>query len=162
MEYIPLNPTMTFMAKNPRVEITAKALKVLKIEAALNEQSSRKALEALILRGASSQTMAIVEEMEEKQFHTEKLQIPQKPLIEASNKKPFMELKPNKPKVDKMEQKHQLAKNETAVNRIKELWTGSDMPIVAIAKEVGGSRSTVGSIIQRLIKKGELADRPEK
>ena len=43
------------------MEITDKALKVLKIEAALSGLPQKEALEALILRGASSRTLALVE-----------------------------------------------------------------------------------------------------
>ena len=49
------------MANSPRVEITDKALKVLKIEAAICGLGQKETLEALILRGASAQSMAIVE-----------------------------------------------------------------------------------------------------
>jgi hypothetical protein len=50
------------MAKIPRVEITDKALKVLKIETALCGMNQKTALEALILRGASPQALALVED----------------------------------------------------------------------------------------------------
>jgi hypothetical protein len=49
------------MEKYPRVEITDKALKVLKIEAAIQGLGQKEALEALILRGASAQSRAVVE-----------------------------------------------------------------------------------------------------
>jgi hypothetical protein len=52
------------MAKIPRVEITDKALKVLKIETALSGLNQKTALEALILRGASPKTLALVENKE--------------------------------------------------------------------------------------------------
>jgi hypothetical protein len=61
MVFIPIIPFVSFMAKIPRVEITDKALKVLKVEAALSGLPQKEALEALILRGASSRTLALVE-----------------------------------------------------------------------------------------------------
>lgn len=92
MEEIPEYPFMVshpyipIMAKIPRVEITDKALKVLKVETALSGLSQKIALEALILRGASSRTLAIVEEkplMESNPQMEEKTKIPDKPHMEC-------------------------------------------------------------------------------
>lgn len=52
---------MDIMANLPRVEITDKALKVLKIETAISGLNQKEALEALILRGASARTLELVE-----------------------------------------------------------------------------------------------------
>jgi hypothetical protein len=49
------------MVNSARVEITAKALKVLKIETAICGIGQKETLEALILRGASAQSLAVVE-----------------------------------------------------------------------------------------------------
>ena len=82
---------MEFMAKIPRVEISETALKVLKIEAALSGLPQKAALEALILRGASSRTLALVDgkpaldkvdELEEMEAMKEKPAIPTKPAMD--------------------------------------------------------------------------------
>lgn len=59
--YIPLLPLLALMANSPRVEITEKALRVLKIEAAIQGLGQKETLEALILRGASAELMPFVE-----------------------------------------------------------------------------------------------------
>ncbi len=73
---------MDIMAKIPRVEVSEKALKVLKIETALQGVNQKQALEALILRGASPHALALVEE---------------KPLMAVTENKPVI------PEMDKME-----------------------------------------------------------
>ena len=52
---------MEVMANLPRVEITEKALKILKIETALMGIGQKGALEALVIRGASPQSLALVD-----------------------------------------------------------------------------------------------------
>lgn len=61
MAKYPVMPDLEGMAKIPRIEISDRALKVLKIEAALSGLPQKEALEAIILRGASSRTLALVE-----------------------------------------------------------------------------------------------------
>lgn len=76
------------MAKIPRVEITDKALKVLKVEAALSGLPQKETLEALILRGASSRTLSLVEgtaSMEEIEVK------PQPTLMEVEEMEPLPE-----------------------------------------------------------------------
>ncbi len=84
---------MPFMAKIPRVEITDKALKVLKIETAVSGLNQREALEALVMRGASLRALALVEE---KDKH------PQKTLMEVEELEKTPEI-PEKPQLDKLE-----------------------------------------------------------
>ena len=62
MVFIPLLPLVEDMANIPRVEITEKALKILKIETALSGLGQKGTLEALVIRGASTQSLALVEE----------------------------------------------------------------------------------------------------
>ena len=50
------------MSNLTRVEISDKALAVLKIETALCGKSQKQTLEALVLRSASPQTLALVED----------------------------------------------------------------------------------------------------
>jgi hypothetical protein len=52
---------MDVMANLPRVEITDKALSVLKLETALSGVGQKQTLEALVLRAASVETLALVE-----------------------------------------------------------------------------------------------------
>ncbi len=87
---------MDIMANLPRVEITDKALKVLKIETAISGLNQKEALEALILRGASSRTLELVEEKDK---------IPQMALMEVEEleRKEKIPVIPDKSQVDKME-----------------------------------------------------------
>ncbi len=62
MVFNPLIPFMTIMSSLTRVEITDKALAVLKIETALCGKSQKQTLEAIVLRGAYPQTLALVED----------------------------------------------------------------------------------------------------
>ena len=81
---------MDIMANLPRVEITDKALKVLKIETAISGLNQKDALEALILRGASSRTLALMEVKDK---------LPQMTLMEVEEKEKI----PKKPQLDKLE-----------------------------------------------------------
>jgi hypothetical protein len=79
------------MATAPRVEITEKALKILKIESALTGQNQKDALETLILRGASAQTQALLQD---------------KPIAPKTPKMDILEdmaIATNKPLMEKME-----------------------------------------------------------
>jgi hypothetical protein len=60
-----------FMANIPRVEITDKALQVLKIETALSRKSQKDTLEALVLRGASVEALALVDKKPLVESHKE-------------------------------------------------------------------------------------------
>lgn len=62
---------MENMAQSARVEITEKGLRILKIETAISGLSQKAALESLILRGASSDVVELVEgkpQMEEEEM----------------------------------------------------------------------------------------------
>lgn len=69
------------MANNPRVEITDKALSVLKLETALGCMGQKQTLEALILRGASSRVLALLEEKPNIDVVEE---VPVKPIVDCS------------------------------------------------------------------------------
>lgn len=62
MVFIPLIPFMIAMSNLTRVEITDKALSVLKIETALCGMNQKQTLEAIVLRGASPKTLALVDD----------------------------------------------------------------------------------------------------
>ena len=56
----------------------------------------------------------------------------------------------------------QLAKDVPAVNHIKERWTTTHMTVHDIAKEIGRPRTTVQTLVNRLLERGELpAERPK-
>jgi len=104
MEVLPL---VEVMANLPRVEITDKALSVLKLEAALSGMNQKQTLEALILRGASPQALALVEEkavveeiplmeVEEIPFVEEKEIIPKTEVYPLQTEKEVMETIPEK------------------------------------------------------------------
>jgi len=74
-----------YMEQLGRVELTENALQVLKIKTALCGLSQNTALEALILRGASSQILALLDgktELEEISKSRKLEKISQKPLME--------------------------------------------------------------------------------
>ena len=132
-DFIPLIPVTTFMAKILRVEITDKALKVLKVEAALRGQPQRETLEALILSGAPPRALALVEE--EPLMEVAKME--SKPVTPKKDK---IKKNPVKPKVDKMEEKPIMPKvDKIESNGVKAQNTPLDlMPVKIFTKPMIG------------------------
>lgn len=137
---------MSFMAKIPRVEITDKALKVLKIEAALSGLPQREALEALVLRGASSRTLALMEEKAVIPEAEVKPIVEDIPLVEADIVEE-MEVKPKKNETEVMETIPEKAVQEakTALAIIlSELREGREPTVNEVAAKMGLTTTGLG------------------
>jgi len=134
-DFIPLIPVTTFMAKILRVEITDKALKVLKVEAALRGQPQRETLEALILSGAPPRARALALVEEEPLMEVAKME--SKPVTPKKDK---IKKNPVKPKVDKMEEKPIMPKvDKIESNGVKAHNTPLDlMPVKIFTKPMIG------------------------
>lgn len=139
-------------SKAPRVEITEKALKVLKIETALSGLNQKTELEALILRGASSRTLALVDEKPLMENDVQKMaKIPKKEIETVCQ--PKGEIVVCEPK------QKRLSENPDALQKIRELWSQDPRPSYAeIGRIIGYKKPTVFEKIKRMIKNGELLE----
>jgi hypothetical protein len=118
---------MEYMANIPRVEITEKALKILKIETALSGLGQKGTLEALVIRGASAQSLALMEE---------KAIIPKvesMPLMEVEEK----EINPKIPRVPIRKVSAALKNQPAKIVQIKEIWATGERNRAEIARMVG-------------------------
>jgi hypothetical protein len=169
LSYIPLLPLLAFMANSPRVEITDKALKVLKIEAAIHGLGQKETLEALIMRGASAQTLVLVEG---------KTLVGLKPMVEALptvELLPQMDIVTEKPTILQLEEgaainssdstgpdvsqkRKRLSDNPDALQQIRDMWNTGEHNQAEIARRIGRHRATVHDNIKQLKAKGELVD----
>jgi DNA-binding XRE family transcriptional regulator len=149
---------MVIMTSVHRVVLSQKAYQALKAEAMIRNKSTNAVLDDLIIGNISQKAKEVLktigsieqEEAETKGIHEH---------VDVKTIKPSSQIT-KRPESHKST-KPQLAKDEVAVNKIKQLWTDSELSISAIAKEIGAARSTVGSLIDRLIERGELSPRPE-
>jgi hypothetical protein len=132
------------MRKYPRIEIDQKAYDGLQIEAVLQSKTSREIATNAILGYISKEALMV---LDHKTYTT------------AGAAEPKPSIPPKSPPKATGAHK-QLVKDEAKVAQIKKLWTSSDLPIAEIARQVGGKRQTVSSLIERLIERGELAERP--
>jgi len=127
------------MTNLPRVEITEKALKILKIETALCSLGQKETLEALVIRGASPQSLALVDK---------------KAIIPKVELKPLMEV----------EEKHHrkvsaaLKKQPAKIARIKEIWATGERNRTEIARKVGVGSDSVTRWIAEALVSGDLAE----
>jgi hypothetical protein len=133
------------MRKYPRIEIDQKAFDGLQIEAVLKRQTVREIATNAILGYISKEAIMV---LDHKTYSTAEVAEP-KPSIPAKSP----------PKTTGAHK--QLVKDEAKVAQIKHLWSSTDLPVAEIARQVGGKRQTVSSIIERLIAKGELQERPK-
>lgn len=157
------------MANSPRVEITDKALKVLKIEAAIHGLGQKETLEALILRGASAQSLAVAEVkpvVEVKEIMELKEELPkveQLPIMDIATEKPKepqlaegAAIESSVP--DASQKRKRLEKDQLAIEQIKEMWSQSPRPtITEIARHIRYARSTTSESIKRMRKSGEIS-----
>lgn len=147
-------PKLAEINQSSRVEITEKALKVLKIETALSGLSQKTELEALILRGASSRTLALVEEkpLMENDIITGKLaKIPKQEIETTCQTKGEIVVCEPKQK--------RLSENPDALQKIRELWSQSPRPSYAeISRIIGYKKPTVFDRIKQMVKNGELPE----
>ena len=132
------------MRKYPRIEIDQKAYDGLQIEAVLQSKTSREIATNAILGYISKEALMV---LDHKIYTT------------AGAAEPKPSIPPKSPPKATGAHK-QLVKDEAKVAEIKRLWSGTDLPVAEIARQVQGKRQTVDSIIKRLIAKGELAERP--
>lgn len=133
------------MRKYPRIEIDQKAYDGLSIEAVLQHKTIREIATKAILGYISKEALMVLDH---------KTYSPS----EAAEPKPSIPPK-RSPKATGTHK--QLVKDEAKVAQIKELWTTTTLPVAEIARQVGGKRQTVASLIERLIKRNELAERPK-
>ena len=128
------------MRKYPRIEIDQKAYDGLQIESVLQHKTAREIATEAILGYISPEAKMVIDHKTDS-------------ATEAQSSPP--------PKPPKSKGHKQLVKDEVKVARIKELWTTTTLPVAEIARQVGGKRQTVASLIERLIERKELAERPK-
>ena len=148
MEFIPLLPLDEFMSNIPRVEITEKALKILKIETALSGLGQKGTLEALVIRGASTKSLALLEE---------------KAIIPKTESMTLMEVeekegKPKIPQSPRKKDKERLVDDLESVEKIKKLWKSGCKNTAEIARQIGYPRATVNENIRKMKVKGDLQE----
>ena len=143
------------MANLPRVEITEKALKILKIESAILDLNQKEALESLILRGASPQTLAMLQEnpLPPKLAISPKLE-----LLEEMEESPIMkekELPQEKPQIPQ--------ETRTALNLIlEELRAGREPTVNMIADKLGLTPTGLGRVLSAVGIKSQNTHRDNK
>jgi len=131
--------------KYPRIEIDQKAYDGLQIEAVLKSKTIREIATDIILSHISKEAIMV---LDHKTYST------------AEVVEPKLSIPPKSPPKATGAHK-QLVKDEAKVAQIKDLWASTDLPVAEIARQVGGKRQTVSSIIERLIAKEELQERPK-
>lgn len=133
------------MRKYPRIEIDQKAYDGLQIESVLQHKTVRAIATDAILGYISPKALMVIDHKTDSATEAQSSPPPKNP----------------PPRPPKSKGHKQLVKDEVKVARIKELWTTTTLPVAEIARQVGGKRQTVASLIERLIKRNELAERPK-
>ena len=135
------------MRKYPRIEIDQKAYDGLQIEAVLQHKTAREIATSAILGYISKEALMVIRSKTTTPTETVRTVPPQSVA------------QPYQPTDDRPKQ---LAKDVPAVNHIKERWTTTHMTVHDIAKEIGRPRTTVQTLVNRLLERGELpAERPK-
>ena len=136
------------MRKYPRIEIDQKAYDGLQIEAVLQHKTAREIATEAILGYISKEAFMVIRSKTTPPTETGRTAppAPQRavPLYQPTGNRPA-----------------QLAKDLPAVAHMKELWLTTNMTLKDIATEIGRPRTTVRALVDRLIERGELADRPK-
>ena len=134
------------MRKYPRIEIDQKAFDGLQIEAVLQHKTVREIATNAILGYISPEAKMVIRSKTTTPTATVRPAPQQRtvPLYQPTEKRPA-----------------QLAKDQPAVAHMKELWLTTNMTLKDIATELDRPRTTVQALVDRLIERGELADRPK-
>ena len=137
------------MRKYPRIEIDQKAYDGLQIESVLQHKTAREIATSAILGYISKEALMVIRSKTTTPTETVRPAPPAPqqrtvPLYQPTEKRPA-----------------QLAKDQPAVAHMKELWLTTNMTLKDIATELGRPRTTVQALVDRLIERGELADRPK-
>ena len=136
------------MTTSSRIEISDKALKVLKMEAALRSLSQKDMLEMMICGNASPEVMALIDKIPSKNrviVDILPVEMPEK------SERPEMRMhksskKPKRPKMD-----------EDAIAKLKEAWSRIPQPTYGeLGREFGYAASTISYHISKLKESGEL------
>lgn len=136
------------MRKYPRIEIDQKAYDGLQIESVLQHKTAREIATEAILGYISKETLMVIRSKTTTPTETERT-APQQQRTTP----------PYQPTDDRPKQ---LAKDQPALNHIKERWTTTNMTVHDIAKEIDRPRTTVQTLVNRLLERGELpAERPK-
>jgi len=138
-----------------RVVLSHPVYRALQAEALVKESSLQDTMNRLILDNLSREASKIIDDLSRESI--ELLDAIADDALKAHED--IDDTKPSSHVSTSTSKKKQLVKNEAAVARIKELWSSTNMTVVDISKEIGGKRSTVGALIERLIERGELAQR---
>ena len=137
------------MRKYPRIEIDQKAYDGLQIEAVLQHKTTREIATNAILGYISKEALMVIRSKTTTPTETGRTAPPAPPQHIAP---------PYQPTDDRPKQ---LAKDLPALDHIKELWTTTHMTVHDIAKEIDRPRTTVQTLINRLLERGELTERPK-
>jgi HrpA-like RNA helicase len=160
------------MTKLARVEITEKALRILKIETALSGMSQTKALEILIERGAGRQAIAIVEgkqlaEVEEKPLMEYKPQVEEIPQISPEESKANMH--GHKKRTSEHADKHKMNTDEKAEKVVAalnylfaETQSGREPTTKQVAEAIGWNQTPLGIALGRFDLHTEVVRRKAK
>ncbi len=134
------------MRKYPRIEISQKAFDGLSIEAVLQHKTIREIATEVILSHISKEALAVIDH---------------KTYSPTDATKTSQRIAPQYHPPQTGNRPAQLAKDLPAVSRMKELWLTTDMTLKDIAKEIDRPRTTVQALVDRLIERGELTERPK-
>ncbi|MDD1753864.1 MAG: hypothetical protein LUQ38_12345 [Methanotrichaceae archaeon] len=139
------------MPTSSRIEISDKALKVLKMEAALRGFNQRDTLEMLICGNASPEIMALIDRIPSKGRVIVDILPAEMPEKSERAERPEM-------RVHRSSRKPKLAKDpETIKTKIKEAWNRTPRPTYReMAKEFGCAGSTISKYVLQLKESGEL------
>ena len=137
------------MRKYPRIEIDQKAYDGLQIESVLQHKTAREIATEAILGYISKEALMVI---------SHKTTTPTETVRTAPPAPPQRVAPPYQPTDDRPKQ---LAKDLPALDHIKELWTTTHMTVHDIAKEIDRPRTTVQTLINRLLERGELPERPK-
>jgi len=134
------------MRKYPRIEIDQKAYDGLQIESVLQHKTAREIATEAILGHISPEAKMVIRSKTTTPTETVRPAPQQRtaPLYQPTENRPA-----------------QLAKDQPALNHIRELWTTTHMTVHDIAKEIDRPRTTVQTLINRLLERGELPERPK-
>ena len=134
------------MRKYPRIEIDQKAYDGLSIEAVLQHKTIREIATNAILGYISKEAIMV---LDHKTYLTTE---------DAESIKPIPPKPQTKP-VTVTGRPKQLARDTASIAQIKELWA-KGMNMAEIARQIDRPRTTTQSMIERMVAKGELAERP--